>query len=490
MPTNLDNYDIIGRFSKDSAFYKIKNKLTSEICIWKAIGYETFTKEQLNLILEKIEKRKCLKHPNLVQIYNHIICEDTKTLYIVTNCCKYGSLKDVIGRCVQESELLDEDFIWRAVYHMACILKLTGYKGNLNVENVFLDVNYTIKLYCFDTEIKRCVNFKEKIVTSLGLLLYQLCTLQSCISNKIDFNSSNFHYIYSQELKRLIVLLCNNIDATLDSILCHPMVLLKLTNTPSKNIFIKIPCDTVKCESIENYQVCLKFLKSKEAALKLREQQLDVREQCLEKREKIITTMECTAREKIAQYLKKCSDMKMVRNGKRNSTCRSKQLYFPDSNMSVDNDSSTIPTTVKLDMKYIVRPSNFARTMSERRIRFKGHSPLKDIKNINHFSMEPHTSKGTQLERNMNSNFENTTIVKHKRISLGPFLKKSRKLFGKEVAPHEASSEKESKCIIQECRPVSWTEESKKNAFSLLRVMNSIECDKKVLDAQIKHTCL
>lgn len=498
MANNLENYDILGRLSKDSAYYKIKNKTTSEICVWKAIKCEDFTEEQLAIVFQKINERKCFKHPNIVQFHNHIHCENTNTLYIVTDYCKYGSLKDVVQRCLKENEVLDEVFLWHSIYHIACVLKLSPYKGSLNLENIFLDANYVAKLYFFNVDeivSSKCVD-SEGVITQLGILLYQLCGLQIDCGSTLNGNFSNMHTVYSEELKNFITLMCNSVDITLDSLLCHPTVLLKLTCTKNKSIFIKIPTPTVTSEDVENYQLRVKNLKAREASIKLREEKLEHREHCLQKREKKVALLERIAKEKFVRaelYLKQTRDTKASSSsGKSSIECMNKKLQLDDSSLySAADDSFIKPSTAKLDIRCIPKPSNFSRTMSERKIRFKGHSPLKDLRNISRLSVDHRASKTMQTdisEKVNSSNFEDTDEIKNRRISLGLF-KKSKKLFVREENSKKDSAAREKKLNLQECRPLSWTEESKKNAFNLLRVMNSIECEKNS-DIQIKHTYL
>lgn len=500
METNLENYDIIGRLSKDSAYYKIKNKTTCEVCVWKAINCEDITKEQLQLVLQKINERKSFRHPNIVQFYNNIYCQNTKTLYIVTDYCKYGSLNDVIQKCLQDNEFLDENFIWHSLYHIACVLKLSQSMCNLNIENIFLDANFTIKLYFFSIDgitSNEYVNSDKEVITHLGMLLYQLCTLDSHSRTTLDLNFSNIHTIYSEELKNLIVKLCNN-GVTLDSLLCHPTVLLKLANPRNKSVFVKLPMNTFTSEDIENYQVRLKNLKAREASVRLREEQLQQREHCLQKSEKKVALMERMAKEKISHaelYLKRARDTKTSSSsGKSSSASRNKKWQLDDSSLySAANDTFIKPSTAKLDIKCIAKPANFSRTMSERKIRFKAHSPLKDLRNLNRLSMDHRASKLVPVdicEKTYNTGVENNADeAKNKRVSLGLF-RKSKKLFGKDENLEKEYTAAEKGRNLKECRPLSWTKESKKNAFHLLRVMNSMECEKKISDVEIKHTYL
>lgn len=498
MNANLDKYDIIGRLSNDSAYYKIKNKATSEISVWKAIKCENVSEEQLTSMLQMIDERKCFKHPNIVQFYNHIFCEDTNTLYIVSDYCKFGNLKDVIQKCLQDHKVLDETFIWHCLYDIACVLKLSPYKGSLNIENVFLDANYTVKLYLFDVDeiVSGKYTDSGRDVAELGKLLYQLCGLHLRCSSLLNINNTDMCTIYSKELKNLITLMYTNTDISLDSLLCHPTVLLKLTCLKNKDIFLKMPLNTITSKDTESYQVRVKNLKAREASVKVREEQLEQKEHSLQKREKKVALMERMAKEKFVRaelYLKQVRDTKASSSrGKSIGNCKSKNLHLEDSSLySVADDTLIQPSAAKLDIKCIPKPSNFSRTMSERKIRFKGHSPLKDLRNINRTLVDNRGSKPLPFEiykKNCNSDFDNTDTMQTKRISMGLF-KKSKKLFAREENLVKDSTAKDKTLNTKECRPLSWTEESKKNAFNLLRVMNSLDYEKNS-DIQIKHTYL
>lgn len=76
---SLDDYDIISNLGNNSAYYKVKKRATSEICVWVPVSYENCTESEITLLLKSFNERKSFKHPNVLQFYNYIKCDSTKT---------------------------------------------------------------------------------------------------------------------------------------------------------------------------------------------------------------------------------------------------------------------------------------------------------------------------------------------------------------------------------------------------------------------------
>lgn len=473
---SLDDYDIISNLGNNSAYYKVKNRATSEICVWVPVSYENYTESEVTVLLKAFNERKSFKHPNVLQFYNYIKCDATKNLYFITDCCKYGSLSNVIDKCLKEDKLLDEDFIWRALYQIACVLKLSKFPTEVCLENIFLDTNFTLKLYCFETKRNHLKHVNDqKHILSIAHVVYQLCTLQMGSSMwksqlKITF--------YSNELKNFIIhMLENSSEITLDSILCHPTVLLKSSQNTELNIFLK-EINTICNFDDEKYRARLNNLKNREVAIHKLQEELSHKELLLRKREKKTALMERFVKDKLVRaelYLKHSREKKSSTssNGK-SSCCQDKDYENLNVSLSAaECDSVIIPTSTKMDFN-IAKPKPFTRTMSERKIRFKGHSPLKDIRNI-----PRHSRENDKYKSHENKNHT-------EKLKLGNLLiKKSKQLFQK-----DANQRCEVTAIEgNDCRPISWTEETKKHAYDLLRVLNAAENENQN-SLQVKHTHL
>lgn len=473
---SLDDYDIISNLGNNSAYYKVKKRATSEICVWVPVSYENCTESEITLLLKSFNERKSFKHPNVLQFYNYIKCDSTKTFYFITDCCKYGSLSNVIDKCLKEDKFLDEDFIWRALYQIACVLKLSKFTTEVCLENIFLDTNFTLKLYCFETRTNFSKNVNvQKYILNIAHVIYQLCTLQMGSSMwksqlKITF--------YSNQLKNFIIhMLESSSEVTLDSILCHPTVLLKSSQNAEQNIFLKEIHTTCNLDE-EKYRARLNNLKNREAAIHKLQEELSHKEHLLRKREKKTALMERFVKDKLVRaelYLKHSREKKSSTSSNGKSSC-SQDKNYDNLNVSLsaaECDSVIVPTSTKMDFN-IAKPKPFTRTMSERKIRFKGHSPLKDIRNI------PRHSRDNDKYLKSHENKSHA-----EKLKLENLIKKSKQLFQK-----EANHICEVTAIEgNDCRPISWTEETKKHAFDLLRVMNAAESENHN-SLQVKHTHL
>lgn len=460
--SRIDDYDVLSNLGSDSCFYKVKNKATAEICVWRAINIESLTDHQLKVLLKAINDEKQFKHQNTVQVYSHIIDDAKKTLYIIMKHYTYGNLKNIIELCKKRNESLSEGFLWRLLYNIVCVLKLKNCHGLINLENIFVDVDYNAKVYYLDIT----TSSTSKCLLSVGTVLYQLCTLQlqpQKIKSPLQIPSH-----YSENLLNIITLLLKDSKKlNFDHILCHPTVLLNSTN--HDEIFMKIrSADTSECHC--NFTK-LENLKNREIALKYLEKKLTEKELILNKRERMLTIMENEIKEKMCQaelHLEKAKQTRHLNSGTH------KKLNYDnlDSTLSAAECDETIvlPTSAKINLDNI-KPHKFARSLSERRIRFKGHSPLKNTCNIN-TECKSRTSQVTECIG---------SVKTRKKCAISKLIKRKSKLF-------EAEVDKENDQMQPSCRPISWSEEAKRQAFDMLRVMNAAEMGRMV--PEIKHTHL
>lgn len=472
--SSFDDYDVLSNLGSNSCFYKVKNKSTAEICVWRAINVESFTDSQLKALLEAINVEKQFQHQNTVQVYSHLINDENKILYVIMKYYKYGNLKTVVQVCLKRNEFLSEVFLWRLLYNIVCILKLKNCHGLISLDNIFLDADYTIKICYLDIVARR--SSIAKCVSSIGTVLYQLCTLQ-LESPKNNKQAAKIPNHYSDDFSNIITLLLNNSKKiSFDQILCHPLVLLHSTNL--QQVFMKSHIAEIpKCNcGFNTYKVQLEDLKNKEAALKWLEQKLMEKESILNKREEILIVMENSIKEKMRRtemHLKKSRREESLGRGS-NATKPKRNTYENlDTTLSAAecDESVILATSAKINVDAI-KPCKFTRSLSERKIRFKGHSPLKEICHINrnNVNTESYASK-MRTEQTADCILEN--VKSKKRMSFQKIIKRKSKLFESEIADKENDE--------PPLRPISWTEEAKRQAFDMLRVMNA---------AEVKHTQL
>lgn len=479
--SSFDDYDVLSNLGSDSCFYKVKNKATAELCIWRAINVGSFTEQQLKLLLRAISDEKQIKHHNSVQVYSHIL--NNTTLYVVTKFYKYGNLKNIIELCIKRNEILSEAFLWRLLYSTVCVLKLRDSSGTVNLESIFMDADFVIKVYHLDIASRPCST--TKCISSVGTILYQLCNLQLKLS-KIKFPITIPKY-YSDDLLNIITLLLKDSKKiNFDRVLCHPSVLLNSVSHQNE-VFTSKPhigsanttesnSHSCKCNEV-NYREQLEYLKNKDASLKSLEKKLNEKESILRKREKMLLVMENSIKDKMRQ-----ADMyfKKVQQTNSNNTAFNRKMTYEELDTTLSaaecDESVVLPTSTKINLNGI-KTSNFSRSLSERRIRFKGHSPLKDICNI---SRSVTTEK---LHTNQTMDCVKNSKCK-KRVGFSELNQRKSKLFDEKMCGKENHEIQ----IKNECRPISWSDEAKRQAFDMLRVLNAAETGQGFVD--MKHTYL
>lgn len=462
--SNVDDYDILSHLGSDSCFYKVKNKTTAEICTWRAINIAPFTDQQLKLLVKAINDEKQFKHQNTVQVYSHILNNTNKTLYIVMKHYKYGNLKNIVEMCLKRNEILSEGFLWRLLYNVICILKLKNCNGFVNLESVFIDADFVVKIDHLD--IASRPSNVSKCIFSVGTLLYQLCNLQLKIP-KLK-NPLRIPENYSNDFLNIVTLLLKDSKKiNFDQILCNATVLLKSAN--QDGIFLKpeYNCHSINYETT-NYQLQMENLQKKEAALKSLEKKLDEKELILKKRERMLLALENSIKDKMRQ-----ADLYLKRIEQNVGLIPQKSKHYEDLDTTLsaaECDESILPTSTKINLNGI-KTSNFSRSFSERRIRFKGHSPLKDICNMNR----------NGLDQTIN-HIANTKCKK--RVGFNKLIRRRSKLFEEQVVEDE-NDELQGK---NDCRPISWSDAAKRQAFDMLRAMNAAETGQGFVE--MKHTHL
>ncbi|KAJ8910007.1 hypothetical protein NQ315_006011 [Exocentrus adspersus] len=505
---SIDDYDILSILGNNinCTTYKVRHKENGNLFVWKSVDCGNKSNTNKELLLNQIKNRSDTYHPNIIQFYNYIDQEQDKILYVIMEYCENSSLRNLIDSCTANKNSFAEELVCKILYQIALTIKTTTDNSieKFSLKNIFIDKDFNVKLLNFKFS-EQSETIKEVKMCQLGLLLYEMCTFQVfnkyCYEDALRYAENN--NTFSQSMLSLIRYLIKDkteLRKNINKVLCHPTVLLKAAQWTKEKSFVTatnekilIPKNTHNEDKNTVDIEKLEELRIKETSLQIRELQLNEWEYKLIMKEKKIAAMERTLKDKLEQiqlHLKH-KEPTSVRNKSTKSTNSSrlekKQSYEDlDSTYVSCNDSILLPTSSKLNVNKIIKPAPFTRTLSERRIRFKGHSPLKDIDfNRRRSIKQPKPQKGILL--NKNAEWLTCSEDTDKSSTEGSFkgtLSKAKKLFsGKNTYENGHLTN----CDVQ-CTPIAWTEESKKYAFELLRVMNG---DKENQQCnEVKHTHL
>lgn len=502
----IDEYDVLSILGNNinSSTYKVKHKKTGKVLVWRTLDYENKNDANKHLI-DIIKKRIDTSHPNIIKFHNYIKQEESKILYLVIEYCEHGSLKNMIDSCLANNICFSEELVCKILYQIAFTVKtIRSYSGRLSVNEVFLDEDFNIKLFNFEPN-NNVDTLKETKTYDLGLILHEICTFEIFNESTYENRLKLMENKYSHSLLSLIMCLIKDkteLRKNVNKILCHPTVLLKSTQWLKEKCFINIE-KSEKCISVLKntksqdeanlYTSKLEKLRNKEAFLQIREQQLNEREYKLILKEKKIALMERAVKEKLQQaelYLKRCRESKSASGDSAKSTSstqKQKKLSYEnlDSTYVSCGDSIILPTSSKLNINKIIKPASFTRTLSERRIRFKGHSPLKEIDYNKKNIKQSKSQKGNLRKKSEWLTCSEDTDKSSLDGNSKETYTKAKQLFSKRNA-YENENENFTNYDM-ECTPITWTEENKRYAFELLRTMN---IDKENQAVEVKHTCL
>lgn len=499
----VDDYDVLSILGNNinSSTYKVKHKKTGNILVWQTVDYKSKNEPNREL-LDNIKKRICISHPNIITFHNYIDQKENKILYLVTEYCENGSLKNLINSCLTNDNCFSEELVCKILYQIAFTVKTVKmHFGKLITNEIFLDEDFNIKLFNFKLDNKNDT-LKETKMYHLGSILFEICTFKNFNEQTYENELNLKEKVYSHSLLSLISSLISDkteLRQNVNKILCHPTVLLKSTQWLKERCFINIE-NSEKFVSLKNtkdedetilFISKLEKLRNKEASLQVREQQLREREYKLVLKEKKIALMERAVKEKLQQaelYLKRCRESKSISSDSAKSTTsmqKQKKLSYEnlDSTYVSCGDSIILPTSSKLNVSKIVKPAPFTRTLSERRIRFKGHSPLKEIDYNKKIVKQSKSQRGNAKKSSdwwtCSEDTDKSSMDGYSKAS----NRKAKQLFS-------ARNVYENENLINsdtQCKPITWTEENKRYAFELLRAMN---INKENQCLEVKHTCL
>lgn len=488
---SIEDYDIISILgsSISSASYKVRSKTTNKILVWQTIDYSKLSDSEKGKLIKKIQKRINIKHPNVLLFYDYIDQKENKILYLIMDYCPNGSLKKLITYVKENKLVLQEEFVCKIIYQIMFALKtIEECSGNVSVNEVFFDADYNVKLYNYNFEgVKhKCKDIK---MSTIGLVIFEMCFLKTYDKHSLESDIKDMGTVYSSTLLSIISHMIkdnNDVNKNMDKILCHPMLLLKSTKWTKEQCFLKITGEHIKLPDSEKRHThnAKQDLRAREAAIRSKEMKLQEMEQGLIHREKKLMQMEKILNEKLMQaeqYLKKC------KTGTLKPEKPQPNYENLDSTYVDCGDSIIMPTSKKLDVNTIAKPANFTRTLSERRIRFKGHSPLKEV-DLNRRKSVKMLKKKTVSASECSSDWktcsENDSELSSQDGTKSNSITYSKQLFIDDICENEYE-------VPPDCQPISWTFESKKYAFELLRIMNGSEKDNNAnYNKEVRHTDL
>lgn len=271
--SRLQDYEVVQIMGTGSfgTCFKVKNKLTQKLFVWKAVDCGSMSEEKRQQVTTELNLLKQFNHPHIVQYFNHIVNKETDTLYIIMECCDGGDLAQWIIRCKKERCHFEEEFIWRSLYQISKAIqgchshkrKITVLHRDIKPANVFLDGIGNIKIgdyglaalsvndekalstsfYMSIEEIKNTKHKQKSDLWLLGCLIYEMCNLSPPARGKrADAGSQEGGHahtipkLYSVDMQKMIDFMLavdHGYRPTVEVILHHPTVLTNLLQTKS-----------------------------------------------------------------------------------------------------------------------------------------------------------------------------------------------------------------------------------------------------------------
>ncbi|KAL3285312.1 hypothetical protein HHI36_019421 [Cryptolaemus montrouzieri] len=450
---------------------------------------KNINKEKREVMCNKVKQRIRQEHPLLVKFYPVIEDEKSKCMYIPIEHFTYGNLSEFLTKLAKINKThISEIIIIKFLYQLLMLLKSLKISDYITLKNLYFDEDFNVKFLNFSPFVT-LTKFEVKMC-DVGNIIVKLCTLST--TKKCNESTINKEY-YSMEFIDLIEsMLKDNTDVynNIEQVFTHPTILL--------NTF-KLHCGVkMSCLEILDYRTKLEILRKKEAAIKIKEYKIAKKEQALNAREKKISICEKTVRDKMTQaelYLRRCKEVR---------TSSQPKYENAESTFSAEYEaldcSNIIETSKKLDIDKLGK-SPFIRTFSERKVKFKGHSPLKEMNfhraksvrkpkmKLSPSAKEPIMHKEKLIlksainESDLFKDISNTETSLLKPTARNEDKKRRSVLFGPKSLVQNENTQN------MDCRPIAWTEENKKQAFDLLRIMNS-NFDHHIWNKDIKHTYL
>lgn len=469
------DFQILNALNTKSDLFLVKHLATEELFVWRTILLKNLSKDKKEHMCKKIRKRIQQKHVLLVTFHPAIEEDKLKLVYVPMEYFPHGNFLDFIKiLAMSKTTHINEEIIIKILFQLLMLVKSIELNDYIKLENIYFDENFNIKLLNF-SHCSTATNSDVKM-SDIGILMMQLCTLTvDKLCNKYTVNKE----YYSDDFIDLTeVMLKDNkhVTCNIDKVIGHPVILL--------NTF-KLHCgiELHDCFEILDYRKKVEQLRRKESALKMRENEIKRKECGLNVREKKLIMNEKTIKDKLTQaelYLRRCKDKKIPHPNKYENVDMSLAVEYEEI-----EDIDNIETSKKLDFSKL-KQQPIARTLSERKVKFKGHSPLKKTSfHKSKTNKKPKEKEKLQLPEQsseMSSTLKKRTIENNQ-------LKEISNVDKTKIDAKCVTVTGENNIPNLQCRPIAWTEQNKKQAFELLRIMNSTS-DENFWNSDVRHTFL
>jgi hypothetical protein len=149
----------------------------------------------------------------LVRYHNTQVDNEAGTLNLIMEFCPNGSLERLIADAKQARRPIDTDKIWSIATDVALALydlhnnpQAPLAHGQLTADHVLFDAEDKVKIGCFS--LNSCFDVdKDKDLSDLGVLLYEMATLSTFVSKR-EVTASRLRAV-DEGLRELIIALLN-----------------------------------------------------------------------------------------------------------------------------------------------------------------------------------------------------------------------------------------------------------------------------------------
>ncbi|XP_055845575.1 uncharacterized protein LOC129911726 [Episyrphus balteatus] len=276
----LQDYEVISVIGSGAfgTCFKVRDKDSGEIYAWKGMDYDELSETKKESLISEINVLRQLKHPNIVQYHHHIVNHETKSIFIVMECCEGGDLSQLIDKCRKEKLRFEEKYIWRILFQICKALQVCHNKikegtilhRDIKPANIFLDTEGNAKLgdfglarvlrrnesfaetfvgtpYYMSPEIVKGSKYDRKSdVWAVGCLIYEMCSLRPPFKGRkfeqLSKNISGGKYncipsCYSSDMQEIISFMLeveNDSSPSIDIITRHPVLIRNIVDIPNE----------------------------------------------------------------------------------------------------------------------------------------------------------------------------------------------------------------------------------------------------------------